>query len=102
MEQILKTKRLRNSKSWQRNRPASGKISFGVLDIEHLDAGQESNELPGTYTIFITEENFYGRGEPFYIIIRLFFPIVTLGKISTSVPTNTLSSMIIGPKSLNI
>lgn len=42
-----------------------------MLDIENLDAGQEYTELPDTYTIFITEKDFYGKGEPVYIVERI-------------------------------
>ncbi len=42
-----------------------------VLDIENLDAGQEFGELPETYTIFITEKDFYGMDEPVYVIERM-------------------------------
>lgn len=31
----------------------------------------KSKELPDTYTIFITEKDFYGKGEPFYLIERM-------------------------------
>ena len=41
------------------------------MDIENLDAGQEFKELPETYTIFITEKDFYEKGEPLYIIERM-------------------------------
>ena len=47
------------------------------LDIENLDAGQEFCELPDTYTIFITEKDFYGKGEPVYLIERM---NITTGK----------------------
>lgn len=33
--------------------------------------GQEFHELPDTYTIFITEKDFYGKGEPIYPIERI-------------------------------
>ena len=39
-----------------------------VMDIENLDAGQDFNELPDTYTIFITEKDFYGKGKPLYLV----------------------------------
>jgi len=42
-----------------------------VLDVENLDAGQEFIELPDTYTIFITEKDFYGKGEPVYVVERI-------------------------------
>lgn len=42
-----------------------------MLDIENLDAGQEFTELPDTYTIFITGNDFYGQGEPVYVVERI-------------------------------
>ena len=42
-----------------------------VLDIENLSAGQEFDELPDTYTIFITENDIFGKGEPFYSVERI-------------------------------
>lgn len=42
-----------------------------VLDVENLNAGQEFEELPDTYTIFITENDIWGKGEPFYPIERV-------------------------------
>lgn len=41
-----------------------------VMDIENLDAKQDFKELPDTYTIFITEKDFFGQGEPVYVIER--------------------------------
>lgn len=41
------------------------------MDIENLDAGQEFEELPDTYTIFITEKDFYGKGKAVYSIERI-------------------------------
>ncbi|MBQ9663325.1 MAG: PD-(D/E)XK nuclease family transposase [Oscillospiraceae bacterium] len=43
----------------------------GAMDIENLDAGQSFEELPDTYTIFITEHDIYGKGVPFYPIERM-------------------------------
>lgn len=51
--------------------PHRARYHSSVLDIENLDAGQEFNELPDTYTIFITEKDFYGKGEPLYVIERM-------------------------------
>ena len=51
--------------------PHRARYHSSVLDIENLDAGQEFKELPDTYTIFITEEDFYGMGEPLYVIERM-------------------------------
>ena len=51
--------------------PHRARYHSSVLDIENLDAGQEFKELPDTYTIFITEKDFYGMGEPLYVIERM-------------------------------
>ena len=48
-----------------------------MMDVENLDASQKFEMLPDTYTIFITEKDFYGQGEPVYIIERM---ILTTGK----------------------
>lgn len=48
--------------------PHRARYHSSVMDIENLDAGQEFKELPDTYTIFITEKDFYGKGEPVYLI----------------------------------
>lgn len=51
--------------------PHRARYHSSVLDIENLRAGQEFQELPDTYTIFITEQDFYGRGEPVYPVERI-------------------------------
>lgn len=51
--------------------PHRARYHSSVMDIENLDAGQEFAELPDTYTIFITEKDFYGKGEPVYIVERM-------------------------------
>lgn len=51
--------------------PHRARYHSSVLDIENLDAGQEFAELPDTYTIFITEKDFYGEGEPVYVVERV-------------------------------
>lgn len=51
--------------------PHRARYHSSVLDIENLDAGQEFDELPDTYTIFITEKDFYGMGKPLYVIERM-------------------------------
>ena len=48
--------------------PHRARYHSSVMDIENLDASQEFKELPDTYTIFITEKDFYGKGEPVYLI----------------------------------
>ena len=42
-----------------------------VMDVENLDAGQAFDELPDTYTIFITEHDIFGRGKPIYHVERM-------------------------------
>ena len=42
-----------------------------VMDIENLDAGQDFDELPETYTIFITENDQFGDGKPYHRIERV-------------------------------
>ena len=39
-----------------------------VMDIENLDAGQDFDELPETFTIFITENDQFGDGKPYHRI----------------------------------
>ncbi len=51
--------------------PHRARYHSSVLDIENLRAGQEFQELPDTYTIFITEQDFYGGGEPVYPVERI-------------------------------
>ena len=48
--------------------PHRARYHSSVMDIENLDAGQDFSELPDTYTIFITEKDFFGRGKPAYHI----------------------------------
>ena len=52
-------------------RPHRARYHSSVMDIENLNAGQEFEELPDTYTIFITETDFYGKGEALYSIERI-------------------------------
>lgn len=51
--------------------PHRARYHSSVLDIENLHTGQEFKELPDTYTIFITELDFFGKNEPFYPIERI-------------------------------
>ena len=51
--------------------PHRARYHSSVLDIENLHSGQEFKELPDTYTIFITEEDFFGMGKPVYPIERM-------------------------------
>lgn len=43
----------------------------GVIDVENLDAGQQFEELPDVYVIFITEHDIFGEGKAFYPIERV-------------------------------
>ncbi len=51
--------------------PHRARYHSSVMDVENLHSGQEFKELPDTYTIFITEKDFYGMGEPVYQIERI-------------------------------
>lgn len=51
--------------------PHRARYHSSVMDVENLDAGQEFDELPDTYTIFITEKDFYGAAKPVYTIERI-------------------------------
>ena len=52
-------------------RPERARYHSAAMDIEALDAGQEFEELPETYTIFVTENDFFGRGAGIYPIERM-------------------------------
>ena len=51
--------------------PHRARYHSSVMDVENLHSGQEFKELPDTYTIFITEKDFYGKGKPVYPIERM-------------------------------
>ena len=51
--------------------PQRARYHSSVMDVENLDAGQKFSELPDTYTIFITEKDFYEMGKPVYSIERM-------------------------------
>lgn len=51
--------------------PHRARYHSSVLDVENLDAGQKFQELPDTYTIFITEKDFFGIGKAAYPIERI-------------------------------
>lgn len=57
--------------------PHRARYHSSAMDIENLHSWQEFRELPDTYTIFITEKDFYGQGDPVYLIERI---NLTLGK----------------------
>ncbi len=58
--------------------PHRARFYSSSLDIENLDAGQSFDELPETFTVFITERDFYGMGAPIYRIERI---NITTGKL---------------------
>ena len=51
--------------------PHRARYHSSVMDVENLRSGQEFRELLDTYTIFITEKDFYGKGMPIYPIERI-------------------------------
>lgn len=51
--------------------PQRARYHSSVMDVENLDAGQDFTALPETYTIFITEKDFFGEGKPIYHIERI-------------------------------
>lgn len=51
--------------------PYRARYHSSCMDIENLDAKQKFSDLPDTYTIFITEKDVYGQGEPLYPIERM-------------------------------
>lgn len=51
-------------------KPKRGRYHLSVMDIENLDEGEDFEDLPETYVIFITEHDVYKQGEPYYLIER--------------------------------
>lgn len=52
-------------------KPKRARYHSSSMDIEFLDKNQDFDELPTTYTIFITEKDVYGKGKPIYEIERV-------------------------------
>lgn len=48
--------------------PHRARYHSSALDVENLDEKQECRELPDSYVIFITENDYYKAGEPVYVI----------------------------------
>lgn len=48
--------------------PHRARYHSSALDVENLDEKQEYRELPDSYVIFITENDYYKAGEPIYVI----------------------------------
>lgn len=51
-------------------KPKRGRYHLSVMDIENLDEGEDFEDLPETYVIFITEHDVYKQCEPYYLIER--------------------------------
>lgn len=51
--------------------PYRARYHSSVMDIENLDKGEQFKALPDTYTLFITEKDFFGEKEPVYQIQRM-------------------------------
>ena len=49
-------------------RPERARYHAGALDVENLNAGQELEELPTTYIIFVTENDIFKCGKALYPI----------------------------------
>ena len=50
--------------------PRRARYNSSMLDVNSLRAGKQYNELPETYVIFITENDFLKRNKPIYHIRR--------------------------------
>ncbi len=51
--------------------PERARYHSSAMDIEFLSEGQKFTELPTTYTIFITENDIFGAGQPIYYVDRM-------------------------------
>lgn len=52
-------------------RPERARYHASALDVENLSSGQQFEELPTTYIIFITENDIWGAGKALYPIDRI-------------------------------
>lgn len=50
--------------------PKRGRYHSSVMDVEHLDPGEDFSELPESFVIFICDDDPYGKGEPVYVAKR--------------------------------
>lgn len=48
--------------------PHRARYHSSMMDVENLDEKQDYKELPDTYIIFITENDYYKEGKPVYMI----------------------------------
>ena len=51
--------------------PKRARYYCSSLDIENLDTQQDFGKLPETFTIFLTETDFFGSGKPIYRVERM-------------------------------
>lgn len=51
--------------------PHRARYHSSVMDVEYLHAGQNFEDLPDTYTIFITEEDIFQKGVALYPIQKM-------------------------------
>lgn len=51
--------------------PKRARFHSSAMDIEFLNAGQDFDELPVTYVIFITENDVFKKGRPIYSFTRM-------------------------------
>lgn len=58
--------------------PHRARYHSSMLDVENLDEKQDYKELPDTYVIFITENDYYKEGKPVYMIQNM---NITLSKL---------------------
>ena len=58
-------------KSEKRADPKRARFHSSSIDVENLDPGQDFDELPDTYVIFITEHDVFGEGKAIYPIERI-------------------------------
>ena len=52
-------------------RPKRARYHASAMDVEFLNVGQEFEELPESYTIFVTENDVFGQGKGLYPIERM-------------------------------
>lgn len=69
------TKKRKENVEIQRSDKGAGKhrarYHSSVMDVENLDAGQDFDELPETYVVFITENDQFSDGKPYHRIERV-------------------------------
>ncbi len=51
--------------------PHRARYNSSMIDVDNLHAGEDFDELPDSYVIFITENDIWGQGVPIYRIERM-------------------------------